>query len=87
MRDTGEGIPAASCPIVFERFRRAHEALGHRQAGLGLGLALVRELVELHGGTVRAESAGEGQGATFTIALPAPGEGETRRQGRVGPDG
>jgi two-component system CheB/CheR fusion protein len=73
VRDTGEGIPAALLPHLFESFRRGHEALGHRQAGLGLGLTLVRELVELHGGTVRAESAGEGQGATFTIALPAPG--------------
>jgi signal transduction histidine kinase len=45
----------------------------------------VRELVELHGGTVRAESAGEGQGATFTIALPTSGESETHRQGPVGP--
>ncbi len=87
VRDTGQGIPAAYLPHLFESFRRGHEALGHRQAGLGLGLTLVRELVELHGGTVRAESAGEGQGATFTIDLPAAGEGETHRQGRVGPDG
>ncbi len=70
VRDTGEGIPAARLPHLFESFRRGREALGHRQAGLGLGLTLVRELVELHGGTVRAESAGEGQGATFTIVLP-----------------
>jgi two-component system, chemotaxis family, CheB/CheR fusion protein len=85
VRDTGEGIPAALLPHLFEGFRRGHKALGHRQAGLGLGLTLVRELVELHGGTVRAESAGEGQGATFTIALPASGESETPRQGPVGP--
>jgi two-component system, chemotaxis family, CheB/CheR fusion protein len=71
--DNGEGIPSARLPHLFESFRRGHEALGHRQAGLGLGLTLVRELVELHGGTVRAESAGEGQGATFTIALPHSG--------------
>jgi two-component system CheB/CheR fusion protein len=77
VRDTGVGIPADLLPHLFERFR-AGRAPGHRQAGLGLGLTLVRELVELHEGTVRAESAGPGQGATFTIALPiaeaVPGE-------------
>ena len=69
VKDTGEGIPADLLPRLFERFRGGR-ASDHRQAGLGLGLTLVRELVELHDGTVRAESAGPGQGATFTIALP-----------------
>jgi signal transduction histidine kinase len=77
VKDTGEGIPADLLPYLFERFRGGR-ASDHRQAGLGLGLTLVRELVELHEGTVRAESAGPGQGATFTIALPIaealPGE-------------
>src|SRR5882724_6210844 len=57
-------------PHIFERFAQA-ERLGRRAAGgLGLGLAIVRHLVELHGGTVRADSRGEGQGATFTVRLP-----------------
>ena len=70
--DTGQGIAAAFLPHVFERFRQAEGSASHTQAGLGLGLTLVRELVELHGGTVKAESAGEGRGATFTVALPIP---------------
>src|SRR5437867_3349597 len=64
--DTGRGISAAFLPHVFEPFRQA----GGTQQGLGLGLAIVRELVELHGGTVCAESAGEGRGARFTVILP-----------------
>jgi signal transduction histidine kinase len=67
--DSGDGIPADALPHLFQGFRR-REGPAHRQAGLGLGLKLVRELVELHGGTVRAESAGEGHGATFRITLP-----------------
>jgi two-component system CheB/CheR fusion protein len=70
--DSGQGIRADFLPHVFERFRQQDSTPAHAQAGLGLGLTLVRELVELHGGTVRAESPGEGQGATFTIALPVP---------------
>ena len=72
MTDTGQGIRADFLPHVFERFRQQEGSPVHRQAGLGLGLTLVRELVELHGGTVGAESAGEGKGATFTIVLPIP---------------
>jgi len=70
--DTGQGIREDFLPHVFERFRQQDGAPAHGQAGLGLGLTLVRELVELHGGTVRAESRGEGEGATFTIVLPVP---------------
>jgi two-component system, chemotaxis family, CheB/CheR fusion protein len=70
--DTGQGIRADFLPHVFERFRQQEGSPVHRQPGLGLGLTLVRELVELHGGTVGAESMGEGQGATFTILLPVP---------------
>ena len=68
--DTGQGIKPEFLPFMFERFRQADAASSQRQGGLGLGLALVRHLVELHGGTVRAESPGAGQGATFTINLP-----------------
>jgi two-component system CheB/CheR fusion protein len=70
--DTGCGISSAFLPHVFERFRQAEGSTARLQSGLGLGLTLVRELVELHGGTVRAESLGKDQGATFTIVLPIP---------------
>ena len=55
---------------MFDRFRQDDQALNKRHGGLGLGLALVRHLVELHGGDVTVDSAGEGQGATFTVVLP-----------------
>jgi CheY-like chemotaxis protein len=70
--DTGQGIRPDFLPFVFERFRQAESATTRTHGGLGLGLAIVRQLVELHGGTVRAESPGEGQGATFTVSLPMP---------------
>jgi two-component system CheB/CheR fusion protein len=70
--DTGQGIRKDFLPHVFERFRRQDGTPVQGQAGLGLGLTLVRELVELHGGTVRAESPGPGQGATFTLVFPIP---------------
>jgi signal transduction histidine kinase len=69
--DTGEGIAPEALPFIFDHFRQADSTSTRRHGGLGLGLAIVRHLVELHGGTVRAESAGAGQGATFTIRLPA----------------
>lgn len=68
--DSGEGIEAEFLPHVFDRFRQAEGSISRRQGGLGLGLAVVRHLVELHGGKVRAESAGKGLGATFTVELP-----------------
>jgi signal transduction histidine kinase/CheY-like chemotaxis protein len=68
--DTGEGITSEFLPYVFERFRQADSKFSHSRNGLGLGLAIVRQLVELHGGTVTAESKGKGQGATFTVLLP-----------------
>lgn len=68
--DTGKGISADFLPHIFDRFRQADSAISRSQGGLGLGLAIVRELVALHQGTVGAESPGEGQGATFTVRLP-----------------
>ncbi|HYO92107.1 MAG TPA: ATP-binding protein, partial [Pyrinomonadaceae bacterium] len=68
--DTGQGIGPDFLPFVFDRFRQADSTTTRRHGGLGLGLAIVRHLVELHGGTVRAESAGAGHGATFTVTLP-----------------
>jgi len=65
--DTGRGIPAELLPYIFERFRQGDSL---RQDGLGLGLAIVRYLVELHGGTVQGSSLGEGQGATFAFEMP-----------------
>ncbi len=68
--DTGKGISAEFLPYVFDRFRQADSTITRSFGGLGLGLAIVRHLVELHGGRVRAASAGEGQGSTFTVELP-----------------
>jgi CheY-like chemotaxis protein len=70
VKDTGQGIRPELLPFVFDRFRQGDSSTGRRYGGLGLGLAIVRHLVELHGGTVSAESAGEGTGATFLIELP-----------------
>jgi CheY-like chemotaxis protein len=68
--DTGAGIKPEFLPHVFDRFRQADQTSTRQHGGLGLGLAIVRHLVELHGGTVHAESVGESQGATFTVKLP-----------------
>ncbi|MBD2037052.1 PAS domain S-box protein [Leptolyngbya sp. FACHB-321] len=68
--DTGRGIPAAFLPYVFESFRQADSTTTRSFGGLGLGLAIVRQLVELHGGSVYADSSGEEQGAVFTVRLP-----------------
>jgi two-component system CheB/CheR fusion protein len=70
--DTGQGIGAEFLPHVFKRFRQEESSPARSQVGLGLGLSIVRRLTELHGGTVAATSAGEGQGATFTVSLPVP---------------
>ena len=68
--DTGKGIEPDFLPHVFERFRQSDGSMTRRHGGLGLGLAIVRQIIELHGGTVAVESAGENKGATFTINLP-----------------
>lgn len=70
VEDTGVGIAPEFLPFVFERFRQADAALTRRHGGLGIGLSIVKTLVELHGGSVRVKSAGENQGASFAIALP-----------------
>jgi PAS domain S-box-containing protein len=76
VEDNGEGIDPAVLPHVFEPFRQQDSSSVRRHGGLGLGLSIVHELVALHGGTVHAASAGVGQGARFTITLPALDRGE-----------
>ncbi|HEX8335359.1 MAG TPA: ATP-binding protein [Pyrinomonadaceae bacterium] len=70
VRDTGMGISPEFLPHIFDRFRQANPGTNRIHGGMGLGLSIVRQLVELHGGTIRAESGGEGQGATFIVSLP-----------------
>jgi CheY-like chemotaxis protein len=77
--DDGAGIEAAFLPYVFDRFRQADSSTTRNHGGLGLGLAIVRHLVELHGGTVHADSAGEGHGASFALTLPWSARGERAR--------
>jgi PAS domain S-box-containing protein len=81
VRDTGVGISPELLPHIFETFTQADRSLDRSQGGLGLGLALVKGLIERQGGEVQAESAGPGQGAAFTIRLPLESEGGTGRQG------
>ena len=75
VRDAGEGIAAEILPHVFDRFRQGHTRSTRAGGGLGIGLSIVRSLVELHGGRVQAESQGEGHGATFSVWLPLHASG------------
>jgi signal transduction histidine kinase len=70
VQDSGVGIEPEFLPYVFDRFRQEQRSTASRSGGLGLGLAIVQQLVELHGGRVRAESAGKDRGSTFTVAFP-----------------
>jgi PAS domain S-box-containing protein len=71
--DTGQGITAEFLPFVFDRFRQADSTSTRQHGGLGLGLAIARHLIEIHGGSIEARSGGEGEGATFTVRLPLVG--------------
>lgn len=84
VRDTGQGISLDLLPYVFDRFKQGDSSVSRRFGGLGLGLALVKHLVELHGGAVTVESPGEGQGSTFTVSLPVRAvKGDVEAKGQV----
>lgn len=78
VKDTGEGVEPAFIPHMFEQFRQGHGALTRKHGGLGLGLSIVKRLVELHGGEVSASSPGKNQGATLTVRLPLAEHGQAR---------
>jgi signal transduction histidine kinase/ActR/RegA family two-component response regulator len=83
--DNGQGISSELLPYVFDRFRQADNSMRRKFAGLGLGLSIVKYIVEAHGGTVEADSPGEGKGSTFTVRLPirAVGIGQEGEEGKV----
>jgi len=84
VEDTGVGIKAEFLPYVFDRFRQGDPSITRRYGGLGLGLSIVKTLIELHGGSVRVKSGGENQGSTFVVVLPishvSAGESEHARE-------
>ncbi|HET8698066.1 MAG TPA: ATP-binding protein [Gammaproteobacteria bacterium] len=75
VRDTGRGIPPEFLPSMFQRFRQADSSITRRHGGLGLGLSIAKQIVELHGGTIAADSAGADRGSTFVVTLPIDQEG------------
>jgi CheY-like chemotaxis protein len=84
--DTGEGIRPDFLPHVFDRFRQAEPTIGRRHGGMGIGLSIVKQLVEMHGGSVRAKSPGPGRGSTFVVALPlSVATQDEQEAGRVHP--
>lgn len=87
VRDSGIGIEPSFVPQVFERFRQADTGTTRSFGGLGIGLAIVRDLVRLHGGTIEAHSAGSGQGATFVVTIPLAGKQPAARPVRPGRSG
>jgi CheY-like chemotaxis protein/two-component sensor histidine kinase len=90
VRDTGRGIEPDFLPHIFERFSQADSSVTRRAGGLGLGLSIVRHIVELHGGTAEASSAGKDKGSTFTITLPvraiAPAEAPSAEPVKLSPE-
>jgi CheY-like chemotaxis protein/nitrogen-specific signal transduction histidine kinase len=84
VRDTGQGISPAFLPYIFDRFRQAEAASNRTHSGLGLGLSIVRHLVELHGGAIQACSDGEGLGATFVVRLPLANDESSTGQPNLG---
>jgi CheY-like chemotaxis protein len=78
--DTGQGISPDFFPYIFDYFRQENSTTTRSVGGLGLGLAIVRHLIELHGGRIEAESEGIGQGATFTVTLPLMSDSQTKTQ-------
>src|SRR6185369_15258500 len=86
VNDSGKGIAPELLPHVFERFRQADSSNTRSNGGLGLGLSIVRQLVELHRGTVTAESSGENAGTTFRVMLPLPSFYEVPNAEKTGPE-
>lgn len=70
VKDTGKGIDPDFLPFIFERYSQSKGTTSSRKAGLGLGLSITHRIVEMHNGTIKAKSVGEGKGATFTVELP-----------------
>jgi signal transduction histidine kinase len=85
VKDNGQGILPEFLPHVFERFRQQDASVTRVGVGLGLGLSIAKHLVELHGGTIDAASAGDGQGATFTVRIPAMPPSTNSSNGEVVP--
>ena len=87
VHDTGMGVPREFIPHLFSRFSQADGSATRLHGGLGLGLAIVKHLVDLHGGTVGAESAGEGHGATFWVTVPLVGDARPGAAALAGDEG